>query len=346
MNKYKICFVIPYFGKLPQDIELFLESCKYNFNFNWILYTDDKRKLNYPSNIAVKYCTFEEFKNKIQRKFQFTIGLSTPKKLCDFKPAYGYILEEELQEYDFWGYCDLDQLFGDLNMFITDEVLEKYDKLFCLGHMTLFRNTKKINRLFMSEFEDETYLKTSYKQIFKDTKNYIFDEWPRKIININVIAKRKNIKTYYTENILDIMPFKSIFINIKYNVDENVWFVDETRKNFIVVWEKGKLYAYTKNKKGKLLKKEAIYVHIQKRKIKNIEKFDNRKSNVIIITPNKYYFLEKYNEDILHRYFRRIFIRNLLKIDETKKKALDMISLWKYRFNKYIVSRLFTKSQV
>lgn len=51
MNKHKICFWIPYFGQLPRDIELFLESCKYNCNFNWVLYTDDKTKFNYPNNV-------------------------------------------------------------------------------------------------------------------------------------------------------------------------------------------------------------------------------------------------------------------------------------------------------
>ena len=79
----------------------------------------------------------------------------------------------------------MDQLFGDLNKFIKDEILEKYDKLFCLGHMTIFRNN------------DNTYLKTNYKQIFQDENNNVFDEWQDKIVNINVLAPIYNIPTYY-----------------------------------------------------------------------------------------------------------------------------------------------------
>ena len=82
----------------------------------------------------------------------------------------------------------MDQIFGDLNKFIKDEILEKYDKLFCLGHMTIFRNNEKTNKLFMKEINDKTYLKTNYKQIFQDENNNVFDEWQDKIVNINVLA--------------------------------------------------------------------------------------------------------------------------------------------------------------
>lgn len=228
-------------------------------------------------------------------------------------------MEEELKAFDFWGYCDLDQIFGDLNRFITDEILEKYDKLFCLGHMTLFRNTQSINQLFTKKLEDKTYLKTSYKQIFEDENNYVFDEWPEKIVNINVLAKQENIKVYYDKNgILDVMAFRSIFANVKYNAEKNVWIEDEEKKNFIVVWENGKLYSYTKNSNRKLKKCEVMYVHIQKRKMKNGETYNKKKS--IIIIPNRYCYLEHYNEKTLNRYFNLINIRKLLKIDEIKSR--------------------------
>lgn len=59
MKKYTSCFVIPYFGKLPSNIEIFLKTCEYNKNFNWLLFTDDKTKYQYPNNV------FDEWPDKI-----------------------------------------------------------------------------------------------------------------------------------------------------------------------------------------------------------------------------------------------------------------------------------------
>jgi hypothetical protein len=98
----KICFIIPYFGKLPNNFDIFLNSCKYNKTINYLLVTDDKTYYEYPDNFRVEYMSFDHLKNKIQNKYDFKINLSKPYKLCDFKPAYGDIFNEYLSEYDFW----------------------------------------------------------------------------------------------------------------------------------------------------------------------------------------------------------------------------------------------------
>ena len=41
-------------------------------------------------------------------------------KLCDYKPAYGLIFEDELIGYDYWGFCDTDILLGDIYQFLED----------------------------------------------------------------------------------------------------------------------------------------------------------------------------------------------------------------------------------
>lgn len=326
MKKYTLCFVVPYFGKLPSNIEIFLKTCEYNKNFNWLLFTDDKTKYQYPDNVLNVQCTFEQFVNKIQKKIKIPISVNTPKKLCDYKPAYGYICENELKRYDFWGYCDLDQMFGDLNKFIKDEILEKYDKLFCLGHMTIFRNNEKTNKLFMKEINDKTYLKTNYKQIFQDENNNVFDEWPDKIVNINVLAQIYNIPTYYESNMVDIVPFRSTFVDTQYSVEKQEWNIDNSRKNFIVLWEQGKIYICTKNRIGNISKVEVGYVHMQKRKIKLVNKCKKNTSCIIVI-PNKYYCLEDINEDRINRMFFLIQIKSIFKIDELRKKKDDFFCL-------------------
>ena len=46
-------------------------------------------------------------------------GVNSPYKLCDYKPVYGLIFDEDLQDYDFWGHCDVDLIFGDIRKFIN-----------------------------------------------------------------------------------------------------------------------------------------------------------------------------------------------------------------------------------
>ena len=62
--------------------------------------------------------------------FDFAITLHTPYKLCDYKPAYGEIFAPELSGYDFWGYGDMDLVFGDLRAYFTEDKLRKYDKFY------------------------------------------------------------------------------------------------------------------------------------------------------------------------------------------------------------------------
>ena len=158
----RVIFIIPYFGILPNYFDLWLKSCEYNPNFNWLIITDDKREFNYPKNVSVIYKSFSEVKIYIEGKFDFKICLERPHKLCDYKPAYGYIFNDLINDYDFWGYCDLDCIFGNLSKYITKEMLEKYDKIFSLGHMTLYRNNKYINSLFMKTINN----RLRYREVF------------------------------------------------------------------------------------------------------------------------------------------------------------------------------------
>ena len=40
-----ICYVIPYFGKLPAGFKMWLLSCSANDTIDWILYTDDLQNM-------------------------------------------------------------------------------------------------------------------------------------------------------------------------------------------------------------------------------------------------------------------------------------------------------------
>lgn len=346
MNKYHkieetklVCFVIPYFGKLPKNFELFLKTCSYNKDFDWLIFTDDKNDFECPENVFIKKCTFEDMKKKIQEKFDFEINLNTPKKLCDFKPAYGYIFSSELKNYPFWGYCDLDQYFGNLKTILNKSFLKEYDKIFSLGHMTIYRNTKFINELFLKEYSNNISNEKiihSFTEVASDSENKLFDEWPRNSVNINVLAKQYKLNVYYGWPMVDVVPFKSDLLKSIYNDKENKWEVQDSYTCFL--WKDGTLYAVS-IKEGKIYYEEIIYVHLQKRELKIDQNVIN--SNLFIIYPNK---IKTVSQDNLKQEIRKIAflgkIRKCLMIDEIKHDIRQIILIWKYRINHYILRKI------
>lgn len=285
----KCCFIVPYFGKFPVYFQLFLNSCAYNENFNWLFITDIKDTYDYPSNVRVINMTFEELKVFFQNKFDFKIALDKPYKLCDYKPSYGYVFEEYLSEYLFWGHCDIDTLMGNLSHFVTDKLLNNFDKLFCLGHMVLYRNTYENNRVFMSKYKGK-YL---YKEVFSTDRICWFDEEYADDNNINRIFLSLNKKVFQSDYSLNIRTLPTRFVRSQYLgisiYPYNHGYKVENYKEAIYVWDHGSLFRfYIYN--NKLVKEEFSYVHFLHRKMsisKSLKKID-----IFKIIPNKITSLE------------------------------------------------------
>lgn len=274
----KIVLICPYFGKLPKgQFKLWLKSCEYNSTINWLIFTNDNTKYNYPKNVKAIYISFEKFQQLIQKKFAFKINISNPYKLCDFKPAYGYIFYDLIKEYDYWGYCDIsDTIFGDLRKFLTTKNLTCADKVMDLGHFTLFKNDIEINKRFM-KIND----KYDVSDILGVDENKYFDEYPE--YGINRIFLDNGYKINIIKNFcVDISPRTSSFhVNI---VDENYNFIDPDNITRIFKWDEGKLYSY-KIANDNIVINEIGYVHFQKRRMK-IKISEN--SSSFMIVPNKF----------------------------------------------------------
>ena len=85
---------------------------------------------------------------------------------------YGEIFQDYLKDYDFWGYCDFDMLFGDLRKFLPPERLDHFDKIFAMGHLSLYRNTPECNARYRLPGG-----KFSCREVMENPVNYAFDEW-------------------------------------------------------------------------------------------------------------------------------------------------------------------------
>jgi len=264
-SKYKIALIIPYFGKFNHYFPLFLESCGYNSSIDWLIFTDSEDKYSWPENVKKINMSFEEFRKLTQKNFSYEISLDRPYKLCDFRPAYGEVLKTYLRGYDFWGYCDCDLIFGNIRKFVTDDILDSYDKIFSRGHLTLFRNNSQINSFYREQNEIDV------RSIYTSDKNCKFDEWT----GISTIWELQGKKFY------DEMPFDDLLIGLEgfyptkrigkkelggpyhhNNIDISQRY--KQMKHIVYSFSGGSLYRLWSETK-KVHKEEVLYVHLQKR---------------------------------------------------------------------------------
>lgn len=254
----KKCIIIPYFGKFPNTIEAFIMSCKNNSEFDWLIFTDDKIK-ELPENVTIVYTSLCEMKKLIENKLGFEINLSAPYKLCDYRPAFGVIFEDYLKTYDFWGYGDIDLIYGKLSQFITDDILRKYDKIYPCGHLSLIRNIKVYNEAFKEQVEGTL----DYREVFTNDKSFIFDEYQG--INEKILALGGKIYDSFDFADMDIIykRFRTSDKRTLSKVFPQYLFKNNVPLNYkkqLFVIENGRAFrVFIKNRK--IEKKEIVYIH-------------------------------------------------------------------------------------
>lgn len=172
--KNKIVFIIIYLGEFPWYFPYFLKSCAFNPDIDFKIFSDNNIPPSVkPSNVELINYSLDQFNKDATIALSIDIKLREAYKLCDFKPAYGYIFAEYIKEYDFWGYCDIDLIFGNVRRFMDDELLSKYDVIsarhdYLTGCFALYRNKRNINTLFKQSKD--------WKKVFSDNANFFFDE--------------------------------------------------------------------------------------------------------------------------------------------------------------------------
>lgn len=316
----KCAFVLPYFGKFNNYFPLFLKSCAKNLKYDWIIYTDDKTSYKYPPNVHVHYTTFEKIKSLCEKKLQIDISLEKPYKLCDFKPAYGLVFEDDLKNYDYWGHCDCDVIFGDMDQLLTPLLNQGYDKLFAAGHLTVYKNTYENVRRFMKKYHNRSL----YKEFLTVPEICWFDEdW-----------KSDNVHSLFIEDgakvcceFLAYNPSGNYlqFIQRTYN-SETRKYVEENKNKSICYWDDGTVGVYDLKTK---FKTEYLYVHLQHRKM--TVKCGVEESNSFVILPNEFCKIDRCDCNTLerinpiplsayiylvNRFFKRV--KRKLKIGERK----------------------------
>ncbi len=150
---HSIAILIPYFGKWPEWIDLYFETLRRNTTIDFHFFTDCDTSLTGAPNIIFHETTFRGYIQDAQEKLQVELNISNPYKICDLRPLFGTLHEDLFAKYGFYGWTDVDLLFGDIRSFYTDEVLDAHDvfsthSVRISGHLALFRNTAKNRNLY------------------------------------------------------------------------------------------------------------------------------------------------------------------------------------------------------
>lgn len=242
-----IVVIFPYFGTLPVQYKMWRASALCNPSVDFMFFTD--ADVEPAKNIIVHQMQFCDFQRMAQESFNFPIVLDRPYKLCEYKQAYGYILQKYIKDYDFWGFGDLDLVYGDIRSFITDEVLS-HKFILGWGHLSLFRNDDDTNTYFMKQ--EPGY--QNYKDAFTTSKITFFDEFGHKGCSDKWRDCRRE-DCWLEEPFDNVSKPKQSFHFCSLNRDwKQVVFEHSGNKLFML-----RFY------NGKLEKKESLYAHFQHR---------------------------------------------------------------------------------
>lgn len=145
LKKLMIC---PYFGDFPPWMDKYLDQLPRlkEEGYDFLIDTD-----------------LEGFKKRVKQK----LGIDAPivpgqGKVWDYRGLLGYLYEEELLSYDFWGHTDFDVVYGDVGFWVSDKFLNDLDihsnhATYMNGCWSLYRNIPEVNMLF-KKIDYEKYL--------------------------------------------------------------------------------------------------------------------------------------------------------------------------------------------
>ena len=155
-----------------------------------------------------------------------------------------------MKGYDFWGWGDLDVVYGDIRHFMTDEVLSSHKMISGWGHLTLYHNDEETNTYFMKPIKGYQ----DYKDVFTHSESRYYDEY-----------KYKGFGDKWRDNRPEDCWLDWPFDNVS-KPKESYHFNSMTRGWKQVIFEHvdNKLFMIRFNN-GKMEKMESMYAHFQHR---------------------------------------------------------------------------------
>ncbi len=272
--KNELCIIGVYFGTLPHYFPLWLKSCAANPTVDFHIFTDQQLD-DLPENVCTHPMTLEKMRDLAGEKLQLPVCLERHYKCCDFKAVYGVIFQDYVREYSYWGHCDFDLIFGNLQELFEQYGLKKYDRFLTLGHLCMYKNTSEVNSRYRCPGAEVDYLAA-----FTKPEIAVFDELP----GMTKIYQENGFSQFVGRIFADISS-----VHNRYRLIE-IYPLDVKPVNYnhqVFYWEKGNVYrAYVKE--GSVHTEPYLYVHFKKRPNYPLT-FEPEKADAFYITSRGFF---------------------------------------------------------
>jgi hypothetical protein len=168
----RIVIFIAWFGRWPAWFRFFVESCRWNPTVDWVLIGDGGAIADAPPNIRLIDTGLADYRAFVGERLGVVCRWDSAYKLCDLKPLFADLHPDLVAGYAYWGFGDLDVIYGDIRSIYTPDVLRHdivstHDDI-TAGHLTLVRNHPKLNRAYRRV--------RGWKGIVSDAAHRGFDE--------------------------------------------------------------------------------------------------------------------------------------------------------------------------
>jgi hypothetical protein len=114
--KNKIVLMQLWLGEIPDYFWFHYETTK-NLNIDFLIFTDSELVVDSP-NYKVIPITKDEVERKVSSMLDYEYKFKNLRKTNDLKSCLGELFEEYLTGYDFFGFYDIDTLFGDFQKLV------------------------------------------------------------------------------------------------------------------------------------------------------------------------------------------------------------------------------------
>ena len=328
----KICLLTVWMGRLPESFWLWKAAAKRNPTVDFYIITNNEGLVD-EENVHFINMTMKKLKERFEEIAGFSVKLDTPYKVCDYRPLFGKAFSDILQTYEFWGHCDIDLILGDIRKFITDEILEKYDKILDAGCFVLYRNCETMNNLYEKSMDKEN-MAYPYKKAFRTQYACYFDEY----MGMSILGWKycKVFRDQLEEKVVQDFGWQQL--NFQSYISAG---------SFVFQWKDGRLYRYMCDEHGRIRSEqepvECMLVHIQKRKMElTFTEEEIVAKNEFWIVPNRYQ-LEKPEGELYSLSQRQEYAHQIQKQDRKRSmKNLKSYGLLDYIFH-FIRSRRIRK---
>ena len=157
----KLTLIQLWLGNIPDYFLYHYETTKNLKDVEFLIFTDSDLVVDSP-NYRIVPITKKEIEDKASSMLDYDCKISNIRKINDLKSCLGELFEEYLTDCDFYGFYDIDTLFGDFQKWVTPH-MEEYDVIsfadsvyhdrLC-GPLTIIKNTYENVRLYRNRLPE------------------------------------------------------------------------------------------------------------------------------------------------------------------------------------------------